>query len=173
MLYLNLIQKDIARNIFKNIVATEIKSQMHNPLWCKPENTMNPKFIQYMNKAIILISLYTVIAILFIQADFILHISTKSDRFKYISESIFHIIILLISSIVTLYILIKEKYKYYIFLFLIGIGYWVIDYFVTKNLTSSSHNQYVSFPLSLIRLTFLLIIYIYYIYTKIRKPQND
>ncbi len=126
-----------------------------------------------MNKAIILLSIYSMIFTLLMQIDFILQVSTTSHRVKYISESTFPIIFFLISSSVTLYILIKEKYKYYIFLFLIGIGYWVIDHLVTKNLASSSHNQYISFPLSLIRLTFLLIIYIYYIYTKIRKTQND
>lgn len=120
-----------------------------------------------MNAFIIFTSIYAYATILISQLEFVLTIRNSSniDQGENILKSLLSIGLISIISLIPLYIFIKEKYKYYIYIFFVGVIGLCIDFLVRKQFPPFN-SDYASFLITLIRMAFILIIYTNYLHTK-------
>jgi uncharacterized membrane protein len=126
---------------------------------------MSSKYIQYMNKAIILITLYFIYD--FLKTQWISYSGLPLNTSFESKMSMFGLSVGLFipSSVIMLLIFGLEKYRYYILIFLLNLIGLVINHFILRS-NSELGLLPISILLNIIRLTFIGILYINFINTK-------
>ena len=128
---------------------------------------MNPKYIRYMNKAIVLISLYFIYD--FLKSQWISYSELPLNTSIESKLGIFGIMMgtFLLGSAILLYIFILEKYKYYLFVFLILLFSQSVNLFYILS-NSDLEILPIQILLNIIRLTLIGFLYINYFISKKR-----
>jgi len=141
--------------------------------WIKAikEIKLNPKYIKYLNRLVIIIGIFSCTNLLLIQLKFLIQPQSDISFGQKFRVIIFPVSAIIFFSTIQLIIFIKEKYKYYIFLFLFNVIVLIFQYLMVRN-NSDVEYQLVPTFLGLFPLTLIGVLYSNYIYLKLNSKSN-